>query len=175
MSRFPPIDTARLHLRPIELGDAEALHVALSDPVTMHWWSSGPHGTLAETEAYVRRNVEEPALRCWAITAQGDDAALGWVNLSRRRAAVFEIGYILVPQARGRGIAVEAVSGVIDRIFAEGARRIFADVDPENAASAGLLERLGFRLEGRLREEWQTHIGIRDTLLYGLLRSEWRQ
>lgn len=175
MSRFPSIDTARLRLRPIELSDAAALHAALSDPVTMHWWSSAPRTSLAETEAYVRVNVKEKTWRCWAITERGDDRALGWVNLSERRAAVFEIGYILVPQARGRGIAAEAVSGVMGRTFEEGARRIFADVDPENAGSVGLLERLGFRLEGRLREEWETHIGVRDTLLYGLLRREWRQ
>lgn len=175
MSRFPSIDTARLRLRPIEVSDAEALHAALSDPVTMHWWSSGPRASLVETEDYVRGNVENSAWRCWAITERSDDRALGWVNLSERRAAVFEIGYILVPQARGRGIAAEAVSGVIDRTFEDGARRIFADADPENAGSIGLLERLGFRLEGHLREEWETHIGVRDTLLYGLLRREWRE
>ncbi len=27
--------------------------------------------------------------------------------------------------------------------------------------------------EGRLRAEWQTHIGVRDTLIYAMLRSEW--
>ena len=44
----------------------------------------------------------------------------------------------------------------------------------DNAPSIGLVERLGFALEGRLRAEWETHIGVRDTLIYGLLRDEWR-
>ena len=48
----------------------------------------------------------------------------------------------------------------------------FADVDPDNSASRRLLERLGFLLEGILREEWETHIGVRDTALYGLLKEE---
>ena len=71
----------------------------------------------------------------------------------------------------GGGIAREAVSAVIDQIFAEGQRRVFADTDPDNAPSRGLLERLGFKLEGYLRAEWETHLGVRDTTLYGLLRE----
>lgn len=73
----------------------------------------------------------------------------------------------------GQGIATEAVTAVLDRLFAEGQRRVFADVDPDNRASRALLKRLGFTLEGRLRAEWETHIGVRDTMLYGLLRAEW--
>ena len=37
-----------------------------------------------------------------------------------------------------------------------------------------LLERLGFRREGLLRAEWETHIGVRDSVILGLLRDEWR-
>jgi RimJ/RimL family protein N-acetyltransferase len=51
---------------------------------------------------------------------------------------------------------------------------VFADTDPENAPSIALLERLGFRREGLLRGEWETHIGVRDSLILGLLRDEWR-
>ena len=39
--------------------------------------------------------------------------------------------------------------------------------------SIALLERLGFQYEGRLRGERETHIGVRDSLIYGLLRDEW--
>ena len=75
---------------------------------------------------------------------------------------------------RGEGIAAEAVAAVIDQIFAEGQRRVFADTDPENVQSRGLLERLGFKLEGHLRAEWETHIGVRDSLIWGLLEDEWK-
>lgn len=63
---------------------------------------------------------------------------------------------------------------LISRLFGEeGQRRVFADVDPENVGSVRLLEALGFKLEGHLRQEWETHIGIRDSLIYGLLADEW--
>jgi ribosomal-protein-alanine N-acetyltransferase len=88
---------------------------------------------------------------------------------------VKEIGYILRRDQWGTGIAREAVTRVIDHGFGEmGLRRIFADTDPENPGSIGLLERLGFQREGRLRGEWETHIGVRDSLIYGLLRDDWK-
>ena len=84
-----------------------------------------------------------------------------------------EIGYLFAREAWGRGIAREAVSAVIAHLFARGERRVFADTDPDNAASIRMLERLGFVREGRLRGEWETHIGVRDSLIFGLLRDAW--
>lgn len=170
----PTLTTARLVLRQIREDDAEALFPVLSDPEVMTWWSSGPHVSLAETEAYVASNAAEgQGFLCWAITME-DDAALGWVILVDGKPAVKEIGYILHRDRWRSGIAREAVARVIDYGFAElDLRRIFADTDPENSGSIALLERLGFRREGHLRGEWETHIGVRDSLIFGLLRDEW--
>ena len=170
----PTLTTARLVLRQLREDDAAALFAALSDPEVMIWWSSGPHASPAETVEYVKGNAAEGrGYLCWAITA-GDDVALGWVILIDGKPDVKEIGYILRRDQWGSGIAREAVTRVIDHGFGEmGLRRVFAVTDPENGGSIGLLERLGFRREGRLRGEWQTHIGVRDSLIYGLLRDEW--
>lgn len=172
----PTLTTARLALRQLRLTDAPALFPALSDVDLMRWWSSGPHGSLAETQDYLVFNAaEDQGHVCWAITC-GDDAALGWVILIERRAAVAEIGYILRRDAWGRGIAREAVARVVACAFADmGLRRICADVDPDNHASIALLEGLGFRREGYLRAEWETHIGVRDSVIFGLLRHEWEE
>lgn len=170
----PTLTTARLVLRQLREDDAAALYPVLSDPEVMIWWSSGPHASLAETADYVKRNAaEDNGYLCWAITA-GDDVALGWVILIDGKPDVKEIGYILRRDQWGTGIAREAVSRVIDHGFCDmRLRRIYADTDPENPGSIGLLERLGFQCEGRLRGEWETHIGIRDSLIFGLLRDEW--
>jgi [ribosomal protein S5]-alanine N-acetyltransferase len=168
----PALETARLRLRPRTPDDAEALHPAFADPALMRWWSSGPHLSVEQTRAELA--LVSPGWRSWAITRKDDDAAIGFVAAGEKRQGnVSEIGYLLRREYWGTGIAAEAVSRVIDQIFAEGQRRVFADTDPDNTASRGLLERLGFRLEGVLRGEWQTHIGVRDTTLYGLLRDEW--
>lgn len=170
----PTLTTARLVLRQLREDDAAALHPVLSDADVMVWWSSGPHQSLAETEDYVKSNASEgQGFHCWAITGD-DDVALGWVILIDGKPDVKEIGYILRRDQWGGGIAREAVARVIDYGFDDlGLRRIFADTDPENPGSIGLLERLGFQREGRLRGEWETHIGVRDSLIFGLLRDEW--
>lgn len=168
----PSLTTARLTLRATTDADAETLFPMLADAQTMRWWSRPPTASVEEVRDYL-----EPASakwRRWIITRTGHDAAIGWVSAGERRPGVTEIGYILAPQAQGHGFAREAVSTVIDQLFAEGYRRVFADTDPDNVASNALLERLGFRREGLLRAEWLTHIGVRDSVIWGLLASEWR-
>jgi RimJ/RimL family protein N-acetyltransferase len=174
MSAVPVLTTPRLTLRPRRDADAEALYPVLSDPAVMRWWSRAPLESLEATRAYLARDATGD-WRAWFITLTGDDRAIGWVSTGeKRQGGVSEIGYILSPAVQGQGIAREALSAVIDRLFAEGKRRVFADTDPENAASNRLLETLGFRREGLLRAEWETHIGVRDSVIWGLLREEWQ-
>lgn len=168
----PVLESDRLRLRICTAADAEALHPAMSDPEVMRWWSHPPHQSLAETRDDLAR--EAPEWRKWAITLAGDDTAIGFVAAGeKRQGKVIEIGYMLDRAHQRQGIAREALRLVIDQLFAEGDRRVFADTDPDNLPSRALLERLGFRLEGILREEWETHIGVRDTALYGLVRADW--
>lgn len=173
----PVLVTERLRLRTLQLDDAEALYPTLADAALMTWWSSAPHSSVEETRAYFAARIErDPAWRCWAITLAGDDTAIGWVAAGeKRQGGVTEIGYLLARRHWGSGVASEAVSAVIDCLFAEGQRRVFADTDPENGPSLALLERLGFRREGLLRGEWETHIGVRDSVILGLLKDEWAQ
>lgn len=166
------IETARLRLRPRSVDDAEALHPAFADRAVMEYWSDSPHTDIEQTRASLAKT--DPAWRGWAITLKGDDTAIGLAAAGEKRQGnVTEIGYMVMREHWGRGIATEAVSALIDQIFAEGQRRVFADTDPDNAPSRATLEKLGFKLEGYLRAEWETHLGVRDTTLYGLLRSEW--
>ncbi len=175
MVAVPILITAQLALRQIVADDGLSLHAALSDVDAMTWWSSPAHTTLAESKAYVSKNAEDTdGWRCWAITKEGDEA-IGWVILIEKREGVQELGYILRREYWGQGIAREAVSAVIAYAFVTlGQRRIFADTDPDNARSISLLESLGFIKEGYFRAEWKTHIGIRDSLIFGLLEGDLR-
>lgn len=169
----PALTTTRLTLRPRGPRDADALFATMADPAAMRWWSHPPFDSVAALRAHFAADGEGP-WRAWAITETGEDHAVGFVAAGpKRQGGVAEIGYLLASQVTGRGIAREAVAAVIEQLFGEGYRRVFADTDPDNLASIRLLERLGFVLEGRLRGEWQTHIGVRDSLIYGLLADEW--
>ena len=173
-------------MRPLEAGDAEALHAGYGDAELMRWWSTPPHADIEETRAYLVGDDDddddddddaddepgEDVWQGWAVTLDGEP--IGTVSAGPRRAGVYEIGYLLVRRHWGSGLGREMVGALVQMLFDEpGARRLYADVDPDNGASVTLLEGLGFRLEGRLRAAWESHIGIRDALIFGLLREEW--
>jgi aminoglycoside 6'-N-acetyltransferase len=84
-----------------------------------------------------------------------------------------EIGFTLAPEFQGRGYATEAVRLLAGYLFGRGKHRITASCDARNAASAAVLERLGMRREGHLRQSTWAKGEWTDDLLYALLRDEW--
>lgn len=166
--------SARLVMRRQRITDAEALFEAYGDEELMRYWSSAPHRSITESRDYLARGAEDSGFRGWTIRRAADQAVLGTLAACQERAGVQSIGYLLIRRFWGHGYAREAVSRLLDRLFhEEGLRRAVADVDPDNVASNALLKDLGFTLEGRLRGEWETHIGVRDSFIWGLLREEW--
>ena len=166
--------TKRLTLRSLRVDDAEALHPMYSDADANHYGSHPATVTLDDTVARLEKAVADTGWRAWAITLTGDDTAIGTVACyEKRQGKVIEIGYVLRRDHWGHGYVTEAVAAMIDLLFAEGQRRIFADTDPDNAPSIAVVKRLGFTLEATLRAEWETHIGVRDSLIWGLLEDEW--
>lgn len=171
--------TERLVLRPLRVDDSDALHPMYSDVDANTYGSRRATNSVEETRERVTKAIADTAWRAWAITLKGDDTALGTAvigtvaSYEKRQGKVTEIGYILSRAYWGRGYVTEAVAALIDMLFADGQRRVVADTDPDNAPSIAVLRRLGFTHEATLRAEWETHIGVRDSLIWGLLESEW--
>ena len=87
-----------------------------------------------------------------------------------------EIGFILAREFWGRGLATEAVRRALAFAFGEmDLHRVEADVDPANEASLILLERLGFRREGVLRDRWFTFGSWKDSVMLGVLAGDWER
>jgi [ribosomal protein S5]-alanine N-acetyltransferase len=88
-----------------------------------------------------------------AVTELPQGPAVGCaVLLLRAQEGVAGLGYWLLPEARGRGLASRSVALLTEWGLREvGLARVEAWVEPGNEASAGVLSRCGFELEGRLR------------------------
>lgn len=169
----PPFTTARLAIRPVRIEDTEAAHEIFSDAALMTYWSRPANERIEQTREQLAERIDSPDWQFWAITLVGEDRLIGTLGANgKRQGKVFEIGYSLARAHWGHGYAVEVVGALVARLFAEGARRVCADTDPDNAASNRVLERLGFTCEARLRGEWETHIGIRDSLIWGRLATD---
>src|SRR5690606_11779397 len=120
--------TERLTLRALAFADAPHLLPALRDATNMHYWSRGPIATEEEVREYISYNVEGEGVQCFAITESPRvEAALGWVILVDRGEKQAELGFILRPDAQGRGIAREAIGCAVDHAFdGRGMRRVYA-------------------------------------------------
>jgi RimJ/RimL family protein N-acetyltransferase len=86
-----------------------------------------------------------------------------------------EIGFTIASEYQRRGYATEAARLLVGYLFARrGKHRITASCDARNTASVAVLERLGMRREGHLRESTWAKGEWTDELLYGLLHHEWK-
>ena len=102
----------------------------------------------------------------------GDCAAMPLADDPRQ----CEIGFTLAERYQGHGYATEAARLLIGYLFTvRGKHRIIAYCDARNAPSAAVLERLGMRREGHLRESAWFKGEWTDDLLYAVLDHEWQQ
>jgi ribosomal-protein-alanine N-acetyltransferase len=177
---FPRLQGKRVCLRQPLADDVDAVFALFSDPAVMRYWSRPPMTARDEPEGLVAEIDEGFAQRTmlnWVVARRADDVAIGTCTLFRfeprhRRA---EIGYSLRSDHWGQGLAAEAVALSLDWVFRTlGLHRVEADIDPRNAGSRKLLERLGFASEGLLRERYFMAGEVSDTELFGLLAQDWR-
>ena len=177
---FPQLETERLVLREIVPADAEDLFHIFSDEETMRYWSCRPYMCVDQAHRLIEGLAKVILVGAgihWAITLRGDGRLVGkcgyneWRKAHRRG----DISYILAPEQRGKGIVSEALGAMLDYGFDHmNLHSVEAGVTPGNEASTRMLERLGFRLEGHLRESFLTDRGFVDSLIYSLLRSDWK-
>ena len=172
------LDTPDLRLRRVRLSDAEGLYKMLSDPESMKYWSHTPVSDVSDALKVLREDVESDAKGnsiCWAVTQKGSDEMIGKCILfqfspANRRA---EIGFILNRAYWRQGLMLQALQGVIHFAFNTlNLHRLEADVDPDNAGSLGILEKLGFEREGLFRDRWQLRGAWVDSVMLGLLNRE---
>jgi RimJ/RimL family protein N-acetyltransferase len=174
------LETPRLILRDFLPTDVEAVHRYASDPRVVVYQDWGPN-TLLETQDFIRRMLEingsEPRLAFhFAVVLKDSGELIGGCSLWVPKLSNSEglIGYVLHPDHWGRGIATEASRGLLRHGFtALQLHRISATCDPGNTASARVLEKLGMKREGHLREHIRTRDYWRDSLVYGILDREW--
>jgi [ribosomal protein S5]-alanine N-acetyltransferase len=130
-----------------------------------------------EVEMFVEQQAEQPRRKFeFAITLPNGSRVIGNCGVRRKPENDWEaeIGYELAPEYWSQGYATEAALAVVNFGFQMlKLHRISAWCIASNTASARVLEKVGLRLEGRLRENEYFKGRWWDTLLYGLLEGEW--
>lgn len=178
---LPTIDAAPFAFRAIRSSDIESLFGIFGDPEVMRYWSTSAFSGIQAAQAYfeeIQAGFDTRTLFQWGLVRAADDRVIGTGTLCNFNAAHHNgaVGYALARSEWGAGVMSRALPELIRFGFERlGLHRIEADVDPRNAASTRLLERIGFKEEGCRREAYFVNDEIQDAIMYGLLEREFKQ
>ena len=179
MLRYPTPDlrSPRVRLRKWTYDDLPCVAEAGSDPEI-------PRGTTVPAE-YTDERGREWIERQWSRHTKGEglslavvdaeiDTAVGLVYLGLRKPnGHCELGYWLVPSARGRGLGTEAVRLTSRWVLIEtDVYRLFAHVVTNNTASLAVMEKCGFTREGVLRSYLRYSDVVFDVVSFSLLSDD---
>ena len=176
----PTLQTTRLLLRPFEEAEVEAIYALQSNARVLRYWDSPPWTDRARAEAFIaacRQMEEEGSGARFAIETGRERMFIGWCSMFGWNPAYrsLGIGYCLDEPAWGKGYATEAVRAMLHwACDALDVNRVNAELDTRNAASARVLEKLGFEREGLRREDCVVAGEVSDSWIYGLLRRDWK-
>ena len=177
---LPVLLTPRLILRPMTVGDSEAVTrmISVSRESFSRWFTWAREANLDSVREYSRRVEEAMAVGTTSqyVVLTRAHSLVGRVGLMEidTAARCAELGYMLRTDFEGQGLMTEAAHKLASHAFGPGGlHRLSAYVDVENVGSQRVLSRLGFRHEGTLRHVVQhPERGWRDQHVYGLLEGE---
>jgi len=177
-----PIETERLILRPYSDADADRVLDIQSRLEVIRWLGNPPYvplETRAEALAWIQRwrnrHSADPMERAYAIEVREAGLVAGSALVARLKridggfVGEYETGWHLHPDSAGHGYATEAASAVLDAIFADGLKEVWAGMFPDNWPSAAVARRLGLRELGVLPDPWYGG----DGRLFHTTRDEW--
>jgi [ribosomal protein S5]-alanine N-acetyltransferase len=170
------IETSRLTIRLPEASDVPAIVAYYRDNLDhLRPFSPSFDADLLDEAAWreqvgLRRREFSygESFRAFMFTRASAARIVGNINLTQVFRGAFQscvLGYNLAAAEQGNGYMTEAVAGVVAFAFGQwGLHRVAANYMPRNERSAGVLERCGFRIEGRapayllINGRWEDHV-----------------
>jgi RimJ/RimL family protein N-acetyltransferase len=175
------LTTDRLTLREFTENDWPAVLAYQQDPryLRTYEWTER---TVPDVQAFVQMFLDNQAAQPrtkfqLAITLKTTGQLIGNCGLRLKSAHALEadIGYELSPEQWGKGYATEAAQAMVNLGFSEfNLHRISAWCLADNVGSVRVLEKVGMKLEGKLRENEYFKNRYWDTLLYAILENDWQ-
>ena len=176
---MPALNTPRLKLRRLTMGDAADIFDYSSDPMVARHVLWDPMRSIADARTYIKfmirkYRLERPA--SWGIVHGESGRVIGTIGYMwiRYEDSSAEVGYSLSRRYWNNGYMSEALSRVIDYSFQELLlNRIEAQCETDNPASGAVMRKCGMKHEGVLRERLFNKGRYVDMGIYSILRREW--
>ena len=180
MKEQPVLTTERLILRPYSLPDAKELQRLIGDYAVVDTLLTVPHPYLdgmAEDWTSKRQNIfEEGKGVSFAITHREQGYLLGCISLENinRTYESAEIGYWIGKPYWHKGYCTEAAGAVLKYGFEVlGLNRIFAVHMTRNPRSGRVMQKIGMKHEGQMRQVWKRWNKFEDVEMYAVLKSDY--
>ncbi len=182
MKEQPTLTTERLILRPYFLSDAKDMQCLISDYAVVDTLLTVPHPYLdgmAEDWISKRQNIfEEGKGVSFAITHREQGYLIGCISLENinRTYESAELGYWIGQPYWHKGYCTEAAEAVLRYGFEVlGLNRIFAMHMTRNPRSGRVMQKIGLKHEGQMRQMWKRWNKFEDVEMYAALKSEYNQ
>ncbi len=174
------LETDRLILRRFMVEDAECFfRNVTSDPEVNRFLTWPLDNSVEDTKelltGWVER-YEKPERYCWAIVLKVTEVVIGTIAAPtvKNRIEAVEVTYCIGSKWWGKGIVPEALQAVMKYLFVEvQANRIEAGFDSNNPNSGRVMEKVGMRREGIMRQAGRNNQGLFDLVFYAILREDW--
>lgn len=179
---FSAISSDRLLIRDLEVRDAQKIFQYRSDPENSRFQGWVPDSAQS-VETYINKiksiQFLEPGtwyqLSLESLEHQfiiGDCA----ICAGQEHPGQVEIGVSLDPKFHKNGFAHEGLKAIINYLFKEtDTHRVHCSIDPRNIASINLVNKLGFRKEGHMRESLWFKGEWADDVVFGMLKQDWEE
>jgi RimJ/RimL family protein N-acetyltransferase len=161
-----PITTERLIIRPCTEADLEDLHAVWSDPEVMGAIPSEAFN-LEQSRARLTEKIshqERHGFSKWAVVEKASGTVIGECGVHYLEGGPdIELGYKLARAHWGQGLAAEAAQACLSWALKERPERIVAIVDPGNARSVRILDKIGLVRDGtfsRFGHTWDFYIAV---------------
>lgn len=172
-------ETERLILRPFTEEDAEAVfHNWASDDEVTKYLTWPTHSGVEVSRGYVSYCMQQySALSCyqWGIELKSTHELIGNISVvsSIDELECMELGWVIGRKYWGNGYVPEAAAKVVDVLFDEvGANCVYAGHDVNNPKSGRVMQKIGMKFEGVLRQFGKNNQGIVDVARYSIVKSE---
>lgn len=170
------IKTSRLSLSALRIEDAGDIYAYTRNPNVLRYTPGTPPDSLAETEAFVREQVNRPlGAFIWAIRLTGCSDVIGVIEFGIRDGITGTVDYALAEQHWNRGIMSEAVRVVLNWAFDAhpSLNTISSAAMTDNPASTRVQEKCGMKVQGIEHVTWPKFKEPVVLSVCSISRDEW--
>lgn len=147
----PVLETARLRVRQLNLGDAPFILELLNDPLFLRFVGDKGVRTVEAARGYLEQgplaSYAKHGFGLWHVALKSSGEAIGMCGLIKRDVLEdVDVGFAYLPQFSGQGYATEAAAAALRHGYTQlGLKRIVAITAPDNVASQNVLKKIGLR------------------------------